>query len=357
MIVNGSEATISARETSVFRGDPEKAAQAQARAWRIVFWIDTVVFLASLFFLFSWMFEFGYLPDLAVLSQLFFVSAIISFTQRRLLRFSSEKLTFVIAVADTGIIIEDSYTREVIEKSRLQAIIPAASRGLFTINPLSLVIDNSVRMLPEHFDETQRLTDELIARFDLPLVERHEAIKRGWQSSTIKTLLCVFGLVALLTSLLAVISEFTAGLVRISLFLILFVAVMISLHRFISAFVYRRGAVIKRRNPALEMMIIPIIIAVIMTAFEAVEKADQKHLAALPRITAAELPASKLAVLDPPAQFESVLQETIDDDGLSARLMQAIASWPAEERSAYERILITATLDPAMIAPRPDAPG
>ncbi|OGK08728.1 MAG: hypothetical protein A2W80_04125 [Candidatus Riflebacteria bacterium GWC2_50_8] len=142
MIDNASEATSSGRETSVFRGDPEKAAQAQARAWRIVFWIDTVFFLTSLFFLFCWMFELGYLPGWAVLSQLFFISAIISFTQRRLLRFSSEKLTFVITVADTGIIIEDPYTREVIEKSRLQAIIPAASRGLFTINPLSLVIDN-----------------------------------------------------------------------------------------------------------------------------------------------------------------------------------------------------------------------
>ncbi|MBU1109543.1 MAG: hypothetical protein KKB51_22870 [Candidatus Riflebacteria bacterium] len=344
------------KEPAVFRRDPELAAATHAKASRLTFWIDVLVFLANLFFLYNWMFEFGYLPDWAVISRLFFFSTVVSFSQHRMFKFSKAKSFFFIAVSDAGIVIEDYYSRAIIEKTRLQAVVPANTSSIFTPRMLALVIDNKQRFLPDHIIDQQGLIRELTDRLGLPLVEQSETVKRGWQISTVKTILATLGILIFMLSLLAAISELTSGLVRVALFLILFSTIMFAMHRFLSAVIIPEGATIKRRNPALDMMLVPILIVTVLCVFEAVEMADRPDPKEQARTPASELSASRLAALDPPPRFESLFKQSSYGNEFMASLTQAIEDWPAEERASYERILIDTTADPTMIAAQPESP-
>ncbi|EKD82849.1 MAG: hypothetical protein ACD_39C01047G0001, partial [uncultured bacterium] len=343
------------RENLIFKVDSDKAAETLAKSLRIIFWVDFIVLLANLFFLYSWMFDLGYLPDWQIISQLFFVNTIICIAQRRAFNPPKGHHSFQIAITDTGIILDDYYMREAIARESLQAIVMPARSGFLALKNLGLLIDGRVRILPEHIIDQARLVEELADRFSLPLIESAEAMRRGWQYSQLKIVAIVIGLSFITVSILAVIAEFTSGIVRMLLFLLLFITFMLAAHRFVVSLMHRPGAVVKRRNPATELALIPIMVFAAMTIFEAVNMADREQPVSV--LPAASEFSSRLSIIDPPAIFAPILSGHITDDEIKSGFEEAVASWSAKDRSEYERILVETAANPDMITAKLERPS
>ncbi|PKL40356.1 MAG: hypothetical protein CVV41_19400 [Candidatus Riflebacteria bacterium HGW-Riflebacteria-1] len=341
------------QESLIFSVDSGKAAEALAKSLRVLFWVDVVVFLVNLLILYSWMFELGYLPDWQVISQLFFLNLVLFILRRP---FSAPKglHSFQIALTETGIILDDYYTREVIARERLQAVVQPATSGYLTVKSPGLMIDGRMRILPRHIIGQVQLIEELTNRFSLPLIDSAEAIRSGWQYSPLKIIAGIFALSFITTSVMAVIAAFTSGIARMILFLMLLIGIILAARRFITSLTHRPGAVAKRRNPASDLFLIMVIILVFMTMHEAANRADREQSAAV--LPARSEFSSRLSVIDPPAFFAPLLSRHLTADEIRNVFEDTIASWPANERNEYERTLIETAVNSDFIAAKLEHP-
>lgn len=338
-----------AGDSLIFNVDTAKAKETLKKSLRVVFWVDVVVFLANLLFLYSWMFEHGFLPDWHIVIQLFFVNTVVLIAQRRAFSPPKGHYAFQITINDSGLVIEDYYTREVVARESLQAVIVPPQTGYLAFKGLGLAIDGRVRMLPEHMIDQARLVEELATRFALPVVDSAEAMRRGWQYSPLKIMVMLVVSSFLGVFLMYEIAELTTGIARIFLFLFVFVIFMFVVHRFISFFTQRAGAVVKRRNPATDLVLIPIIVVLVMTVADAVRMAESKSAIMPPAATSF---ISPLAVIDPPAIFAPVFDGYQTDEEVLNGFAGALAAWPREERGEYERRLLETAASPEMISPK-----
>jgi hypothetical protein len=316
---------------------------------RVVFWADVIVLFVNLLFLYSWMFEQGFLPDWQIISQLFFFNTVLLITKRRVFSPPKGHYSFQIIINAGGIILEDHYVREVIARERLQAVVMPPGKVFLSINSLGLVIENRLRILPEHFVDQARLVEELAGRFSLPRIDRDEAVRRGWHYSPLKIIATVIGFSFITVLVLAGLAELTAGPVRLFLCLLFFLAFMLVVLRFVSSFTHRRGAVVKRRNRGTDLILIPLIAVVVMTLYEAANMTD-KNSSVKKTPAASSAFSSRLSAIDPPPIFSSILTRHVTNEEIQAGFAEVVAEWSRENRSEYERKLVETAANPQMIS-------